>query len=127
MLSLGVSGTYSLFLIYFVKPNILTMKKSLSISIIALFIVAVSLFSFNNPNRKTAEVRQIDGVFIYYMSTPVDKYEALGTVDNSGIISSKKPEALIPYMLKRLKKQYPNANGIIMERNMSDAQAITVQ
>jgi hypothetical protein len=103
------------------------MKRTLSISIISLFMVASALFSFNNPNRKTAEVRQVDGIYIYYMSLPVDKYESLGEVRTGGVILNKHPETVIPFVIKRVKKQYPNANGVIMERNMFDAQAITVE
>lgn len=103
------------------------MKNSFIIAVLAVFMVSAGLFSFKPHDKKLAEVKQYDGIFIYYLSEPVGDFEQLGKVSNSGIIMNNKPETVLPFMLKRLKRDFPKANAIIFEANMIDAHAAIVE
>jgi hypothetical protein len=104
------------------------MKKTLSISFIAVFIMVIGLFSFKNNEEKIAKINKIDGLYIYYLTEPAGDYENLGSIKSTGMVLSKQPEMLLSYWIKRAKKQYPEANGMIVSvYNMETAYAITVE
>jgi len=62
-------------------------------------------------SKKTAEVNQESGLYIFSDSKPVKEYEYLGTVKVVTFQGIYK-EA-IPALIKKAKKEYPSAEAII--------------
>lgn len=79
------------------------------IAAIALF--SILLLSFSDDKSK-ATVEQQEGVYIFILSKPVAEYEYLGTVVVKATWSGEATE-IIDKMIKKTKKDYPNAQGII--------------
>jgi hypothetical protein len=81
----------------------------------ALAALAVSLLfmSFQNePAKSTATVDQKEGVYIFMLSKPAAGYDYLGTVQKVIAISGK-PDEMLTSMIRKAKKEYPSADGII--------------
>ena len=80
----------------------------------------VALQAFNEfvyePNYSTAEVAKIDGLLIFTDSKPIMPHEILGMVD-LGFVSGTQYESIRNSLVKRVKKTYPNADGIILNLN----------
>ena len=102
------------------------MKKTLiglaiGISILTLFaFTAMTVYEIKNS---TAEVEQVQGLYIFYKSKPLTEYDYLGTVKPPAVVPAK-PGNLLNAMIKRTKKQYPNADAIILDDNMYHPDAI---
>lgn len=62
-------------------------------------------------SKKTAEVNQESGLYIYTDCKPVKEYEYLGTV--KVITFQGIYKEAIPLLIKKAKKEYPSAEGII--------------
>lgn len=102
-------------------------KLLLFLSIIILSSFATRLYY--DVRQSTAEVNQEQGVYIFVDSKPVKKYEYLGTVKVS-IAWDNDYTTLKNVLVKKLKKEYPQANGaIIMEigGNVPKADAILIE
>ena len=97
------------------------MKKFLFI----LALVPILLVSFKLAIDKTsATVSTEQGVSIFIMSKPTQPNEYLGTV-KVGVTWSSKPEEQLSNILKKLKKEYPTADGIVFTSiDMQKADAI---
>ncbi len=65
------------------------------------------------PNEATAEVKKIDGVYIFTDSRPVMPYDTLGVVDR-GFITGAQYESIKSNLIKRARKRHPNADGLIL-------------
>lgn len=84
------------------------MKKT-----ILILIVGAILVSFKLAIDKTAAtVTQEQGVSVFILSKPTQAYDYLGTVKVK-LTMSGAPSELFNKALKNLKKDYPNADGII--------------
>ena len=94
------------------------MKIVITTCILALF------FAFKSSSDKSAAtVEQKEGVYIFLFSKPTSAYDYLGSVKKS-IAWSGKPEEMLNSMLKKIKKEYPQANGMIftnMDMDKADA------
>lgn len=103
------------------KINIL-----LSIAIV-LIISSMIMIGFGAKiivkNCNTAKVEQIEGLDIYYKSKPICEYEYLGTV-KPPTLARDKPSGVLRITIKRTKDQFPNANAIILDDNMTRPAAI---
>lgn len=64
----------------------------------------------------TAEVEQIKGMYVFCDSKPVREYEYLGSVRN-GIGVSSQYTSVRNRLLNNARKEYPEANGIIIHLN----------
>ena len=104
------------------------MKKVIVIT--ALFAVAL-LTSAKILKMNEATVNQEQGIYLFVESTPTSEYVFLGDVKQtynwggSGQFGDIKKD-----LLKRCKKQYPNANGIIfhfVENGTDRADAILLK
>jgi predicted small secreted protein len=84
----------------------------LGISLIGL--VAFSTIQYEIKNH-TAEVEQVQGVYIFVSSKPVKEFDYLGTVKAAGIVMSKDYEDLMPKMVKKAIKDYPKADAVIFK------------
>lgn len=63
--------------------------------------------------KSTAEVSQVQGLYIFTDSTPVSEYEYLGTV-NASIGMSGQYTDVKNSLIKKTKKEYADADGIII-------------
>lgn len=103
------------------------MKKNNSISkAILLVILFLSVFAFKpiyETIKATAEVQQEEGLYIFYRSRPVREYEYLGTY-KIGLIWDDKPSLLFNKLVRKAKKEYPQAEAIVIDNNMAKCDAI---
>lgn len=77
----------------------------------------------NEPNGKSA-VDQIEGLYIFIQCRPSAEYDYLGSVKKS-LAWSGNPKEMLNSMIKKVKKDYPQANGIIFTSiDMDKADAI---
>jgi hypothetical protein len=84
--------------------------------ILILSVSLIALFSFrNSPDHRMAQANQQQGYYIYMQSIPVSEYTILGTVKKTGIVWSGHPTEMFNILLRRVKKDYPNADGIIFD------------
>ncbi len=89
------------------------MKKNLFI-ISAIALVSFSAFTYRTLAVKTAEVEQRQGVYVFYKGQkPTGNYEYIGTVESGAMIKNYKLSYLVPLMIERTKKKYPNADAVI--------------
>jgi hypothetical protein len=66
------------------------------------------------PSKATAEVDRIEGVYIFTNSLPVMEYEVVGKVKASISFGSGQYTDVRSLLIKKCKKEYPEANGLIM-------------
>ena len=90
-------------------------------------IAIVSLFSFKliyEAKKSTAEAEQQQGLYIFILNKPVLTYDYLGSVKKT-LAWSGQPEEMLNSMIKKVKKDHPNADGIIFTTvSMDKADAI---
>ena len=99
------------------------MKPLLFLAILFLF-VAASVSYEVKPT--TGEVIQIEGMYIFTDCKPVKEYVYLGTVKNSGGINNPQYSNVRDYLIKRAKKEYDDADGLILTLNAGGADVCDV-
>ncbi len=62
----------------------------------------------------TAEVEQIQGIYIFVKNKPVKDFEYIGTVKGP-FIGNHEFDNLVEIMVKNAKKEFPNANALIFD------------
>lgn len=92
----------------------LRMKK---IKTTLLIVATITFMSFTavyiiKPN--TAEVSQIEGLYVFTDSKPVAEYEYLGTVKNNLSLRGSQYTSIRNKLISKAKKEYPNADAVIM-------------
>ena len=81
-----------------------------------LGIVIIALFSFRNfSDHRLCQANQQQGYYIYMQSVPVSDYTVLGTVKKTGVVWTGQPTEMFNILLRKVKKDYPNADGIIFD------------
>lgn len=63
-------------------------------------------------DKSDATVEQREGLYVFVMSKPKAANEYLGTVKKSLALTGE-PEEMLNSMIKKVKKEYPEAEGII--------------
>lgn len=103
------------------------MKKTLFGLLLGMSVMGLlAMQSIYNPKANTAEVDQEQGMYIFIRSKPVNDYKFLGKIKMSFITSSKPSENLAS-ALKRAAKQFPEANGVIVQSdNYESVDAIQI-
>lgn len=102
------------------------MKKYIVAISICLFVCA---FGFANliqlaSNSDLAHVQKINGLNVFILSRPENKFETLGKV-KIRLTWSNEPEALFKELQKKVAREYPGANGIIIKSiALDEAEAI---
>lgn len=97
--------------------------KKLHVPLIAICLIAMS-FTLAETDKTKATVDQMDGLYVFIKSKPVTDYEYLGSVSKV-LAWSGKPEEMLNSMIKKVKKEYPKADGIIFTSvDMDKADAI---
>jgi hypothetical protein len=98
------------------------MKKVLIITVLLLTIFFIEAQTNILPKKNIAEVNQVQGVYLFIMSKPVREYTYLGSTKIK-VVWTGDPVEMINVTLKKLKKDYPTADGIIfttMQMNQGD-------
>lgn len=98
--------------------------KQLFIGCLAgLSIAALYAFKVNyDLKNSSAEVNQVEGLYIFTDSKPVKEYEYLGTVkSNSGGFGDSQYTGVRSRIIKNCKKDFPKADGIILYLNSGEA------
>lgn len=82
----------------------------------ALFIV-VLLAAAPHPadDPAAARARQVQGLFIFMYAEPAAPHDYLGTVKGAGMTWGGTQEETMTSIIKRTKKQYPEAQGIVFQ------------
>lgn len=79
-----------------------------------------------NSDKGLAIVNQVYGVSVFIYSKPASKYDYLGSIEK--LMLADKPEYTIESMIEKMKKKYPDANGIIFSNLKFDqADAVKIQ
>ncbi len=78
-------------------------------------ILAFSVSKYE-PKHSTAEVSMIEGFYIFMDSKPIMPYESLGDAD-LGFVSGTQYESIRTSLIKRARKKYPTADGLILNLN----------
>lgn len=94
------------------------MKRFFLSTLACACLVIILAFSANSyePNHATAEVNKIEGFYIFVDSKPVLPYESLGDTD-LGFVSGTQYESIRANLIKRARKNYPTADGLILSLN----------
>ncbi len=92
---------------------------------IGLFLTVILLTAFTViSDKSTAIAEQKEGLYIFLLSKPTTEYEYLGSVKKV-LAWSGKPEEMLNSMIKKVKKEYPKADGIVFTNiDMDKADAI---
>ena len=80
--------------------------------VVVLFTVLCSAKLFIPGEKASAMVEQQQGVYIFILCKPSAEYEYLGSIQQKAAWTGQ-PSEMLSGMLKKLKKEYPEANGII--------------
>lgn len=84
---------------------------------IALLLCAITLLSFvvidYELKSSTAEVNQLQGLYIFTDSKPVKEYDYLGT-EKLLMTASAQYSNVRDGLVKKVKKAYPQADGVIL-------------
>jgi len=98
------------------------MKKILLLTFI------LSFFSFiGNDTNDLAKVNRIQGLYIFMDSQPAGKYTFIGRVKSRPFWSDEYADSRNK-LIKATIKQYPNANGIIIQTDkIGQADAILIE
>jgi hypothetical protein len=86
------------------------MKKTLLMLIVAAFFLTA--FKFVTDTKSSATVEQKQGLYVFMLCKPTVDYEYLGSV-KKGIAWTGQPEEMLNSMLNKVKKDYPQADGIV--------------
>lgn len=94
------------------NPFTMKSKVLILVAIVAVF----SLFAFTVAQTKSlANVDQQEGVFLFIHSKPAGDYKFLGKVNMPEIVWNGKSKEMINIAIRRAKKQFPDADGIIFQ------------
>ena len=99
------------------------------IGIVFLAATAFTVAKTFEPTNATATVNQVQGVYIFSDSKPVMEYTYLGTVKTSNAAGFVKEDygSNRDRLLKNLKKDYPDADGLILSVGESGAKADAIK
>jgi len=96
------------------------MNKLAAFAILLMIIMALSSSKQTTTIRKDeAAVNQIQGYYIFIQAKPLCKYDYLGSV-SKGLAWSGGPEEMLNSIVKKVKKEYPTAEGIVFTSSSMD-------
>ena len=67
--------------------------------------------------KSTAEVNQVEGLYIYTDCKPVQEYIYLGSVKSTGSLNNPQYTNVRDYLIKKAHKEYENADAVILSLN----------
>lgn len=78
--------------------------------------MSFTVISDYRVEKKTAEVRQVEGIYVFFCAEPVVEYKYLGTAKPKMVMDDNTDTRLYA-IIKRAKKDYPECEAIIF-RNL---------
>ncbi len=82
-------------------------------NVLLVLLLTLILFGFQSAvDKSDATVERREGLYIYIMSKPKADNEYLGSVKKNLALTGE-PEEMLNSMIKKVKKEYPQAEGII--------------
>lgn len=86
------------------------MKQSF---IIAMLMLGASVFAQTTAtNKAAAQAETVEGLYVFISSKPLAENEYLGSISKSFALSGK-PDEMLYSMIRKAKKEYPAATGIV--------------
>lgn len=74
--------------------------------------------NFYDVKKSTAEVEQLQGIYVFSDSKPVSEFQYLGTVKTTFFkLGSKEYQGIRNAMIRKAKEDYPTCDGIIISFN----------
>lgn len=97
------------------------MNKSLLSFLIGSSLIIILAFKVAHyeASLSTAEVKKTEGFYIFSDSKPVMPYDSLGVVE-LGLVSGTQYQSIKSNLIKRARKKYSNADGLIFDLNNKD-------
>lgn len=97
--------------------NRVTMLRIVSLCIISALcgIGAICMSFIPQIDHSLSRANRYEGVYVFIQSQPVADYTVLGTVKKTGFVMSGDPTEMFETLVKRCKKQYDDADGIIFD------------
>jgi len=93
------------------------MKKAILVLIAAGALLSFTVINYS-ANKSTCEAVQVDGLYMFVDSRPVSDFDYLGTVKGSSTFAwSEKYQDVKDKMIRKTKKEFPGAEGIIFSFN----------
>lgn len=83
--------------------------------ILTIFVVTIFSYSYSQSveHKKTDAVANTkEGICLFVFCKPLREYEYLGSIKQK-VAWTGQPNEMIAIMIKKVKKQYPEADGII--------------
>lgn len=104
------------------------MKNSLTAFLSGVTLTLLLAFtSLNYEVRKsTAEVDMINGFYVFSDSKPVSEFTFLGSIKGTDWEMNPQYTNIRDGILKRARKKYPDANGVILHLNSGGSDAADV-
>jgi hypothetical protein len=88
------------------------------LALVACFSLLFALISFNKKDKglplASARVTQLDGLYIFTDCLPTNQFDSIGSV-GLGFISGTQYDNIKTNLIKRTKKQFPEAEGLILK------------
>ena len=89
--------------------------KRLTVALAVLAVIAVLSFRPGENTKDLAHVNQQSGLYVFLESRPASDYTVLGTVKKTGLVWNGKAKEMREIMVRRAKKDYDDAEGIIFD------------
>jgi len=101
------------------------MKNIVIIIAVIIIVILTGLKPDNyDAERAMALVEQDSGLYVFQRSKPVMEYETLGMLDLNAIVWNDSPKSTMAKYRKRIKANYPTAEGIILSWDLSKCEVI---
>lgn len=107
------------------KKNMKKIEKVIKGSLPMILLFSVVILSgyvadVYKAKKQTAEVEQLQGVYIFTNSKPVLEYDFLGSI-KVGVAMSADYQTIRNKLMKKARKDYPRADGLIFYFNKGQA------
>lgn len=89
------------------------MKRFSILTILILLLFSAPSFA-QEADKSLAKADIQQGLYIYMLSKPVSEYEYLGSIKKGGFVISGQPKEMLNIMIRRTKRDYPDADAIII-------------
>lgn len=94
-----------------------------NITIVAIILASVTLLAVDRANtpdksKYTAEAKKHGDLIIFVECEPINEYEQLGTV-KLGIVGDCDWQVIREKLIKKAKKEYPEAHGLMIDEKLN--------
>lgn len=89
--------------------------KKLPILLFAAALLFMSAIPQATVKKNAAEANRYENYYIFIQSKPVADYTVIGSVKKTGVVWTGSPEEMFNTIMKRVKKEFPDCEGVIFE------------